>query len=277
MKIITVNNASDFDTYDSKVQKGKWMAHTSKKAKPPIRTNEDGHSYKVYDHTINLADRVTKGVVCALSLLILMPLWSKNCRRLWNETITGREKVKVVAVTKHFAHTQITKITDCIKQCVTSLLDTCKVNLLDVNAKPASLSIFLQFKVDSRIVNKQFIFEGTDKVLLNKNEISQKIENYLKEIYLNGKNLDEFEFHVMGLATNQECFYEWEKSISSKKTDSDLGFKETAFGGSAPVTDCVSLVHANTWIKKYMPHVTNLYKDNKFVKIDSIYQSLDLF
>lgn len=100
MKIIQVQNQSIFENYDHQVQQGTLFTHDSGKNKPLVRQDSSGKSYKVYQSDINLTGRVGRFAAVGLSSLIVMPLWSKGCRRLWNEASTGKEKIKVIAAEK---------------------------------------------------------------------------------------------------------------------------------------------------------------------------------
>ncbi|MBA3604232.1 MAG: hypothetical protein H0W50_11505 [Parachlamydiaceae bacterium] len=61
MKVIEVKSQTNFNIYDNKVKQGEWTEYHTNKNKLPIRQNADGHSYKVYEHNIELGERICKG------------------------------------------------------------------------------------------------------------------------------------------------------------------------------------------------------------------------
>lgn len=267
MEIIKVPNQSYFENYDNQVREGTLLNYNSKKPKSALRKDSENHFYKVYERHINSGQRIGRIIAVVLSCLIVMPLWSKKCRRLWSEGSTGKEKVKIVSIDQ--PDCELAKAINLISKCVKRIFSS------ESDVAPSSLSIFLHLGIGSKIINKQFLFNKNIDPL-NSSDIDQKIKNYLENELFKGETLSEapsYECHVMGVAfqQNKSSLREWDNSISYQK--SGLKVKGTSGDGSVN-TGKSALVHSTTWLKSNMPFVSKLFEKVEFIKIDDIFQPL---
>lgn len=284
MKIVLENINNSFADYDTQVQQGVLFNYDSGKNKPAVRTDANGRSYKVYESEINLCGRLSRFAAIALPSLIGMPLWSKECNRLWNEAASGREKVKVFAAPQPETAAAVNRNTEIspipsIEVISTGankgkrpgsvkLMQSYVDRIFGLNGEetPSTVVIYMHLKIDSKTIDKQFLFKAENGEALDRSEIKQKLHNYYKNEFvkeLNVKKATRVEYDVLVVSKNLTGFNECVHKIvnSAEQLRNQQGVSH-------------GLARAPGWLIENMPNVKNAYRNGEFIKLEGIYQPL---